>query len=383
MTAATDLGVQRMETLLECCLCTGTLTKPQTLSCFHSFCHHCLEKFVATQREEAVEAKTEIPEIFKCPICRTEFPVKGNESVENIPSNYFINDMLASITLQQQDQCIKCQLCEAKELATCRCVSCESHLCGECLTAHNNFPALSDHVVLTLEELAKPKNRAKARSKRRCETHNKVLKFYCKTCKIFVCRYCVDINHSRPEHSWFRLVDIVEKKKDELKASSGIFEKQLNEAVDSNLKIEHVLETLKNNAAKTKDAIMKHQQEILKAFAKKLEEETAVLLDQVDMKYNEVNKPLMKQQSDVKDYLEKAKIALCFAENIKSNGTDEEILSLQNVVEEKAEKIEKERPELMDPVHNGSIEYEEKSSKTVLENVKLNDLGKIGRHKCI
>ena len=187
MTAATDLGVQRMETLLECCLCTGTLTKPQTLSCFHSFCHHCLEKFVATQRQEAVEAKTEIPEIFKCPICRTEFPVKGNESVENIPSNYFINDMLASITLQQQDQCIKCQLCEAKELATCRCVSCESHLCGECLTAHNNFPALSDHVVLTLEELAKPKNRAKARSKRRCETHNKVLKFYCKTCKIFVC----------------------------------------------------------------------------------------------------------------------------------------------------------------------------------------------------
>ena len=288
--------------------------------------------------------------------------------------------MLELLTLQQQAQCIKCQSCNAKDSATSKCLSCDKFLCGKCLEAHNNFPALTKHVVLTIEELAKPENRAKARGKPRCEKHNKVLKFYCETCKILVCRYCVDVNHPRLEDLWFPLADIVEQKKEALKASSAIFEKQMNEAFESNLKIERVMETLANNAAKAKYAIMKQQQEILSEFTKKLEVQTAVLLDQVDVKYNEVDKPLMKQQVDVKDYLEKAKSSLDFAKNIISNGTNDEIISLKHEVEEKAKGIEKERPELMDPVHNGVIEYRGRWSKNVLENVKLTELGKVGMY---
>lgn len=152
----------------------------------------------------------------------------------------------------------------------------------------------------------------------------------------------------------------------------------MNVAVKSKMKIEHAVETLKNNAAKTKDDIMQQQQEILKAFTKKLEEETAVLLDQVDTKYNEANKPLMKQHADVKDYLEKAKSLLDFSRNIISKGTDKEILSLRHEVEKKADEIEKQRPELMEPVHNSAFKYQGKSSKNVLENVKLNELGIVG-----
>ena len=77
----------------------------------------------------------------------------------------------------------------------------------------------------------------------------------------------------------------------------------------------------------------------------------------------------MKQQADVKDYLEKAKSSLDFAKNIISNGSDEEILSLKHQVEDKAESIEKERPELMKPVHNGAIEYQ-------AEKYKIEWLGK-------
>ena len=341
-----------------------------------------MERFVAIRREDAVKAGTKVPETFECPICRTEFHVKEDESVEKIPSDFFINNMLELLTLQQQQaQCIKCQSCNAKDPATSKCLSCDKFLCGKCLEAHSNFPALTDHVVLTMEELAKPENQAKARGKPRCEKHNKVLKFYCETCRVLVCRYCVDVNHPRPEHSWFPLADIVEQKKEELKASFAIFEKQMNEASESHLKIEHAMETLKNNAAITKDAIIQQQQEILSAFIKKLEQQTALLLDQVDVKYNEVNKPLMKQQADVKDYLGKAKNSLDFAKNIISNGTDEEILSLKHEIEQKAEGIEKERPKLMDPVQNGAIEYLGKSSKDVLQNVELNELGKVGMYR--
>ena len=379
MAAAPDPAVPLMEKLLECCFCTETLTKPRTLSCFHSFCHNCLERDVATRREDAVKAGTKIPEIFECPICRTEFHVKENESVEKIPSNFFMNNLLELLTLQQQAQCIKCQSCKRNDAATSRCVSCDKYLCGKCLEAHNNWSDFGDHIVMTIEELAKPENRAKARGKPRCDKHKKVLKFYCETCKVLVCRYCMDLNHQRPEHSWFPLSDIVEQKKEAIKASSAIFEEQMNEAFKSNLKIEHVMETLKNNVAKARDAIMLQQQEILNEFTKVLEQQTAVLLDQIDMKYNEVSKPLMKQQADVKDYLENAKSSLDFAKNIILNGTDEEILSLKHEVEEKAKEIEKERPETMEPVHNGAIEYQGKSSKHLLKNVIPNDLGEIGK----
>ena len=98
------------------------------------------------------------------------------------------------------------------------------------------------------------------------------------------------------------------------------------------------------------------------------------------MKYNDANECLMKQQADVKAYLEKAKSSLDFSKNIICNGSDEEILSLKHEVEDKAGSIEKERPELMEPVRNGFIEYQAKPSKDVLRNVKLNNLGKIGMY---
>ena len=380
MASAPDLAVQRMEMLLECCFCTETLTKPRTLSCFHSFCHHCLERFVASQREKAIKAGTKVAEIFECPVCRTEFHVKEDESVEKIPTNYFINNMLELLTLQQQAQRIKCQSCKAKAPAASRCVSCDKYLCGKCLEAHNNWPSFEDHVVMTMEELAKPENRTQARGKPRCTTHKKVLKFYCETCQILACRHCVDVNHIRPEHTWFLSADVAVQYKEALTTSAAVFEKQMNEATQSHLKIEHAMETLKNNATKAKEAIVQQQQEILNALTKKLKEQTTALLDKADMKYNEANQPLLKQQANVKDYLEKAKSSLDFAKNVITNGSDEEIISFKQNVEKKAEKIENERPELMNPVHNGSIKYQRKPLRDVLENVNLNRLGEIGKN---
>ena len=336
-----------------------------------------MTKFVAIKKE-AVKKGAKVPEVFDCPVCRTPFQIKEGESIEKIPSNHFINNMLELLTLTQEAQSIKCQSCKARNPATSRCVSCENYLCGKCVEAHNNWPAFEDHVMLTLEELSKPENRAKARDKPRCEKHKKVLKFYCETCKVLVCRYCVDVNHPRPEHLWFPSTDVVGQHKEALKASGAIFEQQANEAAQSGVKIKNAISSLMYNTRKAKDAIMQQQEEILSAFTKKLEQETAVLLDQVDMKYKETNELLMNQQADVKDYLERSKSLLDFTMNIISNASNEELLSLEHEIGEKARTIENERPILMAPVHNGFIQYQAKASKDVLKNVDLNDFGKIG-----
>ena len=366
--------VKQMEEFLQCSVCMETLTEPQTLPCFHSFCKHCLTNFVATQKK----AVKKVLEVFQCPVCRTAFHVKEGESIEKIPSNHFINNMLELLTVTQQS--IKCQSCKAGNLAASKCVSCDKYLCEKCLETHNNWPDFEGHVLLTFEELAKPENRAKARSKPRCQKHNKVLEFYCKECSLLVCQYCVDVDHPRPEHSLSPLADVAVQHKEELKASCAIFEKQTNEAAQSSLEIEHAMVNLKNNATKTKDAIIEQQQNILSAITKKLEQETAVLLDHVDMKYKEANEALVKQQDVVKDYLEKAKCPLYFAKSVIQNGSDDEILLVKKAVIGKARCIENERPKFMKPVHNGCIEYQAKQRKDVLENIKLHDLGKFGMY---
>ena len=374
-TAPDPAPVKQMEALLECSICMETLTEPRTLPCFHSFCKQCLTNFIATLKQ-AVKKGAKVPEVFECPVCRTNFHVKEGESIEKMPSNHFINSMLELLTLTQQS--VKCESCKARSPATSRCISCEKYLCGKCLEAHNNWPDFDDHIVLTLEELAKPENRTKARGKPRCKKHDKVLKFYCETCKVLACRYCVDVNHPRPEHLWFPLADIVVQHKETLKASCAIFEQQTNEADQSGRKIKHAMATLKNNATKTKGAIIHQRKKILMAFNKLLDQEMAILLDQVDEIYKEANEALMRQQANVKDYREKAKSSLDFAKNIISSGSDEEILSFIQEVEEKTKSIKNERPVFMEPVHNCSIEYQAKKPEDVLENGKLHSLGKIG-----
>ncbi|XP_028416258.1 E3 ubiquitin-protein ligase TRIM33-like [Dendronephthya gigantea] len=377
-TAPDPAPVTQMEALLQCSVCMETLTQPRTLSCYHSFCKHCLENYVAAQREKAVEAKEKVPEIFECPLCRTEFSVKEGENIgEKMPANHFINNLLELLSIQQQVDHVKCQSCKANAPAAIRCVSCEKYLCQKCLQAHNNRPDFEDHVLLTMEELSKPENRAKAKGKPRCEKHDKVLKFYCETCKVLVCRYCMDLNHTRPEHAWFPLTDVVVQHKEALNASSGIFDKQKNDAAESNRKIEEAMVTLKNNATKARDAIKQQQQNILNAFTKKLEKETTSLLDEVEMKYRVTNELLLKQQANVKAYFQKAKSSLDFTSNILSSGSDEVLLSLKHEIEEKAGSIKNERPECMEPIHDGLLEYYPKPTKDIMENLKLNHLGKI------
>ena len=377
-TSPVHTHVKKMELLLECSICTETLTQPRTLSCFHSFCKHCLDKFVTTLRETAVKEGAKLPEIFECPICRTEFHVKEGESVQSMPLNHFINNMVELLTLQQRAESIKCQSCKAQEPAASRCVSCEKYLCQKCLTVHNNWSAFEDHVVLTVEELSKPENQSKARGKPRCEKHNKVLKFYCETCKVLVCRYCMDLNHQRPEHLWFPLADVIVQHKEALKKSAAIFEQQMKKANESNVKIECAMESLKINAEKAKHAIAHQKQEILNELTMQVEKEMAVLLGQVDARCNKMSQPLMKQQADMNAYIAKTKSSLEFAKNIISRGSNEEIVSIKHEVEEKADGLAKERPALMEPVHNGVIDYQPKTSGDILKNVELKAFGQIG-----
>ena len=183
-----SIPVDKVENLLCCSICLERLEDPRTLPCFHSYCKHCLENFVAKHRKKAAKAGKKMEE-FECPSCRSLFCLKENEDVANIRGSHFIRNMVDVLNAERETNVWKCSN-HSEKPSSCRCVSCEAFLCEECLKAHENWPGFKSHSVLTIEELKKPENQSKITGPMRCKEHTtKKLKFYCESCQVLICRY--------------------------------------------------------------------------------------------------------------------------------------------------------------------------------------------------
>ena len=373
MDAAQDHSpVDQMETYLTCSICLETLQDPRTLSCFHSFCVCCLEKFVEGQREKAEE---EVIELFNCPECRTQFELKDGQRVAGMTRNHFVCNMLEVLAIQRRPNQISCNSCERKAPAVSRCMECKYYLCRECLTAHGKWPILKKHT----DELANPENQDKTREKLTCEKHkNETFDYYCETCKKLACIHCVLLEHNKEGHSYLSTEEVAEKKRELLKSSSSFLNDQLKEGSDALKHIEHVLQELKKNAEKAKDQMGKQRENILKAFTErqndalkafiekqkselkafteKLQTKAEVNTNQVDINYKSTHDLLRKQKADMTVYVEKVKSSAELSNNLLEKGTREEIISFQKEIEENVQIVKNERPTQMKPVHDGNIQ---------------------------
>ena len=369
--------IERMKELLTCSICTDTLNEPTTLPCFHSFCKKCLARYVEIQRDDARrEGRAE--HLFKCPTCRTQFQLGQHESVEGLPSNFFINNMLDILKIQQQAQKMPCESCKSQLPASCRCVECEHYLCKNCLTAHNNWPAFNNHLVLSLEELGKPENQAKAKSKPRCQKHDhgsKSLEFYCGTCQKLACLTCILVDHPKPEHDYQPVGVVAEQQKEALKTTSAKLQTKSNQGQNALQKIKQAFQNLQASRKETKDAILREKKAILEKFTNELNGRTRALLVQVDQKHNEVNQKLAEQRDDMTAYVQKVNGSLEFVKSIIEKGSNEEILSLGKEIKVNTNDIEKKCPNSMLPFHYGYFKYI-KSTKTTTH---LDNLGEIGK----
>ena len=366
-----------LESLLTCSICLETFDDPRALPCFHSFCKCCLETFVKKQRVEAVGK--EIKD-FNCPTCRSLFTLKPNEEVEGMSGSHFIRNMLDVMAFQHRGKvAAKCFQCEKS--ATCRCVTCEIFMCEKCLEAHESFPYLRKHTVLSIDQLSEPENQAKIKGRLYCKEHkDKKLKFYCETCKELICRYCMDFNHVRPNHSCSPVEKVAVKQKEALKSSLKTLEETL---VKGNKKLEAILNatlTLESNAMKAKYEINKQAKELKKKILQKLDENVQMKLDEVDQIYNSRHERLTAQTIELKSFLDKVKGSVDLSKNLLEKGNCEEILSTQKMIDESVEKAKKDCPKTTTPVHDGKIQYRAKQHQIDDENLtKVLDIGEVGK----
>ena len=383
MAAALDTtSPQQADGILTCTVCKESLKEPRTLPCFHSFCKDCLTEYIEARCDEDQIERTKGQDLFKCPTCKTQFQRKPNESVEGLHSNFFVKNLVDISRILEETQKLPCESCKAEIRAECRCTACERYLCANCLTSHNNWPEFREHVVLSLKELTKPENQSKAKGKPRCHKQghrNKQVEFFCHTCHELVCVNCALLDHPKPDHV-FQPIDLVaDQHKEELETTSVILQTKYNVGWNALERIKKASQNLEANTKTTKDAILHHEKVILEQFTKKLKASTAVLLGHADGHHNDVDEILSKQQDDMQHYVAKVGGSLEMAKNLVQKGSNEEILSFQNAIEVNAKEIEKKCPKIMEPMHNGDIQYREKAAKAIVDPINLNDLGNVGK----
>ena len=229
-------------------------------------------------------------------------------------------------------------------------------MCKECSEAHAGW--FQDHEVLSKENISNPACQAKMKTKLYCIKHkDEVLKYYCEKCKELCCIDCIVLSHQQPKHSCVAVSELAEKQRETLQSSCTTLDEKLSEGTKALNNICEVMKRFEKNVTSAKDNVKEQKEEILKIVAEKLDEKVKKISKELDVAYGEMRRELSIKHDEIKEYLDKVQASVSLPRNLLKRGSIEEILSSQKLIDEKMEKLEKEKPEDLEAVNFGDIRY--------------------------
>lgn len=224
---------------LHCLQCREPVPEPKLLSCFHTFCNTCLEK-----------------NKLVCPRCQSE-------SIEGI-----LNNLLFISDTDSFQPTVRCTGCKTKKLdAVARCVDCANYLCSNCVMAHQFMHCFEGHRVLNLE-LNKDEHKngvingtsTNGEKSMICPRHkSELLKYYCRTCAIPICKECVALEHPTGLHECEHISETGPK---QLEAITHAVQEMKTKATD----IRNVLKNVDHASSRLQVQYHKAQNEINETF---------------------------------------------------------------------------------------------------------------------
>ena len=207
--------------LCRCSICSRRFRDPKVLPCLHCFCRDCIENLRIPRRDA-----------FHCPECHKDVNIPDND-VEKLPDAFPVYHKLELSRFVQKLESGEhgtCDTCSRTSLyaeAEAFCHSCGEHVCEGCIQKHKKEATLSDHRVVSYNELVKSADhsqhsevlkKSRAASFKHfndCSKHKKQ-KFirYCYDCNELVCQDCIDTEHRQHKHDF--ITKATEKRKLEL-----------------------------------------------------------------------------------------------------------------------------------------------------------------------
>ncbi|KAJ8944786.1 hypothetical protein NQ318_003654 [Aromia moschata] len=228
---------------LHCQQCREPVSDPKLLACFHTFCNPCLEK-----------------NKLVCPRC-------NSESIEGILNSLlFSSDANADFL---HSAAVRCTGCKHKKLdAVARCVDCANYLCSNCVMAHQFMHCFEGHRVVNLTDLKEESknglipngNITNTEKSMICPRHkSELLKYYCRTCAVPICKECLSMDHPVGLHEYEHISEAAPK---QIEAIQHAVSEAKSKATD----IRNVLKNVEHVSSRLQVQYHKAQNEINDTF---------------------------------------------------------------------------------------------------------------------
>ena len=313
-----------------CSLCSKLYIDALKLSCLHSFCKKCLEKYID---KEGVNDKK-----LRCPTCNkpTHIPDAG---IQGLPLDLRLSHLSELTGYQNKMKTnVPCERCRvANNVASKFCCKCCMFLCESCVKDHQLWRELKNHELISLNTYKKSNGKEKFKIEQplpMCPDHNREeLRFYCKKDETLVCRDCLVTTHR--DHDRDDIEKVAEKERDQLnevvpRIHDAIT--QLDEAIMLGKAMRKQVEGAQKEAAEKIDKMSEELIEAIQTRQKKLQQKCKEIAQgKDDVLANQIHQ------------FEKFKETVSFLNeqifDASNNHSAEELLSVNKTIKLQIEKV--------------------------------------------
>ena len=354
-----------LEEQLTCSICLDDYTDPKTLLCLHSFCHRCLEGLPLDLQGQKL--------FLSCPTCRTptELPEEG---VAGFPIAFFINNLTEVHSLLKKvsgDQHVSCDNCKKSD-ATSYCKQCTKFYCAECLGVHNKWAPFVDHIVISLDEVARiafqlPSIKPEVTMK--CSSHDQPLKIYCETCHDLICSDCTVRIHKG--HEYYLVNDTYDKHRQIIESSLQPVREQIVVVTEALTTLTHREKEITHNGETVKEEIHVMIEQIIDLLQSERK-----LTEDIDLAVRHKLSMLSQQKRKAEKTLGQLTDCFDFVEQGLKVGTPQQVLLPQPQMIDRTNSVIKSfKPESFQPVEQADIK--------LVKSKKIEDVHKsIGEIQC-
>ena len=315
---------------LTCSLCLEAFTNPKVLPCLHSYCHDCIVNLT-----KSAESNT-----INCPDCQLVVEVDEN-TISKLPSNFFLNNQLATISLTNDKPISKkvlCDSCDREDTAESRCDECGIYLCHFCTEFHERSRSFKHHELLTVEELKSNPGQPTIAEKVRCFKHKKeIIQLFCKTCQTTTCRSCIITDHRQHEYAFVEEVAVEEKQ--HLQQSLDEVKQRKARVVQGIIDLKEFNRTLERKKNSTISEINHHFDELAKSVGESLECRKNEMVGKAASFANTKQNQICAQIEMLEVALARCESRVEFTEQAFKNGNDVQILGMGKYILQSLERL--------------------------------------------
>ncbi|XP_070540331.1 E3 ubiquitin-protein ligase TRIM56-like [Ptychodera flava] len=311
------------EQILLCAICMERFKSPKILPCYHTYCEHCLTKWVKTNNDKLI-----------CPTCKESWPLPRG-GVPAIDNNRFMNDLLQVISdvnpgsEQTKDVCEGCGS-EAKLW----CTDCGQFFCEECVRIHRTVRSLKDHKLMKVDEYNEKMASEHFRliQPRFCEKHtNTQLEFYCDSCQIPTCLKCTVVEHKPPNHDIISIDTALEKYMPVMKQYRGQVAQKVNDVRKARERFRDMGKDLKQKKVTAETQIKAIAQKAIQNIKK----QESLLLSEVAEKYSPKSKQIESKVELMDHKLVGAESMQSYLDHLLTFGGAVDIMAAKKVIGER------------------------------------------------